>query len=340
MKRLIPFILIFLLLTACGARNSHPDTTVPENAPTQEEPASEETTPETEPSTEAITPESLKTEYEAAGVIVREILPYKGDYLVYCGTEPFNGSFQWVYTETGLRAPLLFSGWEVLGYEILQPGQIRVLVGGGNVFNGSMRAFPVYEYATACLPLTQTGKVIEQDSFGSGRVQREPYWAPVAESHTFGWGHGPVALVDVRVTAGGIEAVFGPTADNLGGFFAAASSIPVTKPTYDEATHTLTLRFRSTALSSGTAEFTDETERLAYEDLANICHLPTVFPAGTIDSTNDFISRAEVREEGEDTLLILSLTDAAEQYTVETGQLLKNESRPYLHLSLRDTWKY
>ena len=65
MKRLIPFILIFLLLTACGARNSHPDTTVPENAPTQEEPASEETTPETEPSTEAITPESLKTEYEA-----------------------------------------------------------------------------------------------------------------------------------------------------------------------------------------------------------------------------------------------------------------------------------
>jgi len=334
MKRLIPFLLTLLLLTGCGAQTNSSHAAAPKEPPAQEEPGSEKSAPEAEPTPEIITPESLKAEYEAEGIIVREIIPYKGDYLVYCGTEPFNGSFQWVYTETGLRAPLLFSGWEVLDYEILQLGQIRVLVGGGNVFNGSMRAFPVYEYATACLPLTGTGRIIEQDSFGSGRVRREPYWAPLAESHTFGWSHGPVALVDVRMGANGLEAVFGPTADNLDGFFAAASSIPVTEPAYDEATHMFTLRFRSTSLSSGTrAEFTSENERFAYEDLTNICHLPTSFPTGKLEGSNIFISQAEVREEGDDTLLILTLTESARKYNAETGQLLQNESRPYLSLS-------
>ena len=45
---------------------------------------------------------------------------------------------------------------------------------------------------------------------------------------------------------------------------------------------------------------------------------------------------AEVREDGENTLLILSLTEAAQKYTAEMGQLLQNESRPYLHLTFRE----
>ena len=334
MKRLIPFLLMFLLLTACGAQSASGTPAAPTEPPPQEEQPSEKTASVPEAVPEAITAESLKAEYEAEGFVVREIVPYEGDYLVYCGTEPCNGSFQWIYTGTGLRAPLLFSGREILEYEILQPGHIRVLVGGGNVFNGAARAFPVYEYATASLPLTRTGCLIEQDPFGSGSVREEPYWAPLAKSHTFGWGHGDVALVDVRIGASGLEAVFGPTADNLDGFFAAASSIPVTEPTYDEATHTFTLRFRSTTLSSGTrAEFTGENDRFAYEDLAAICQLPTVFPAGVVEGSNNFIRSAEVREDGEDTLLILSLTETAQKYTAEMGQLLQNESRPYLRLA-------
>ena len=332
MKRLIPFLLTLLLLTGCGAQTGSSHAAAPKEPPTQEEPVSEKSSPEAEPAPEAITPESLKAEYEAEGFVVREIVPYEGDFLVYYGTEPYNGIFQWVYTDTGLRAPLLFSGREILEYEILQPGHIRVLVGGGNVFNGSARAFPVYECAHAALPVTQEGEPFA-DLYSSGHTRQEPYWAPLAKSHTFGWGHGDVALVDARIGASGLEAVFGPTADNLDGFFAAASSIPVTEPTYDEATHTFTLRFRSTTLSSGTrAEFTGENDRFAYEDLAAICPLPTVFPAGVGEGSNNFIRSAEVREDGEDTLLILSLTEAAQKYTAEMGQLLQNESRPYLHL--------
>jgi len=325
MNRFIPFLLTLLLLTGCGAQAG--SATPTDLTPHQE------TAAQGAVHTEPITAESLRAEYEAEGFTVREIVPYEGDFLVYYGTEPYNGIFQWVYTDTGLRAPLLFSDREILNYEIGYKGYIRVLVGGGNVFNGAARAFPVYECAHAALPVTQEGEPFV-DLYSSGHTRQEPYWAPVAESHTFGWGHGDVALVDVRIGANGIEAVFGPTADNLGGFFAAASSIPVTEPVYDEAAHTLTLRFRSTSLSSGTRRsFTDENDRFAYEDLSAICHLPTSFPAGTLESSNLFISQAEVREDGEDTLLILTLTETAQKYNAEMGQLLQNESRPYLHLS-------
>ena len=344
MKRLITLTLMLLMLTGCAAP-AEPAPAPPSTPPAAEEPVPPAvdgpTPPSAEPdATEGITAESLRAEYEAAGFTVREIVPYEGDFLVYYGDLPEGGLFQWVYTDTGLRAPLLFSGREVLDYEILSPGYIRVLEGGNNIYNGAARAFPSYECAFASLPVSSEGDPFT-DFHSSGNVHPETYWAPLDVSHSFGWGHGQVALVDVRVTTQGVEAVFGPTADNIGSFFAAASGIPVTIPNYDEATHTLTLRFRETSLASGErTEFTSENDQWAYEDLASICQLPTSFPAGTIDGSNGFIRSAEVREDGEDTLLLLTLTEAAQQYTAETGQLLENESRPYLHLSLREERLY
>lgn len=338
MKRFCCMFLMLLLLTGCAAPAG--PTPAPQSAPpAAEEPAPPTTEPEKAEKTEQaepITAESLRAEYEAQGFVVREIVPYEGDFLVYCGSEPYNGSFQWVYGETGLRAPLLFSGQEILSFEILQPGYIRVLTGGTNVYNGAM-SFPVYQNAMAALPVSPEGEAFS-DLYNSGITQQETYWAPLAASHTFGWDHGEIALVDVRIGANGVEAVFGPTAENIGGFFAAASSIPVTEPIYDEASHTLTLRFRNTTLTSGQrTEFTDETEKKYYMDAQTLYALPTAFPAGTVSGSNDFIQTAAVREDGTDTLLILTLREHAEQYTVDGGQLLRNESRPYLRLSLRET---
>lgn len=340
MKRLLTLSLMLLLLTGCAAP-AEPAPTPQPTPPAAEEPAAEEPAPPAEPdAAEVITAESLRAEYEAAGFTVREVVPYKGDFLVYYGDLPEGGIFQWVYTDTGLRAPLLFSGREVLDYEIVSPGYIRVLEGGNNVYNSAARAFPTYECAFASLPVSSEGDPFT-DFHSSGNVHPETYWAPLDVSHTFGWGHGQVALVDVRIDASGVEAVFGPTADNMMGFFAAASGIPDTTPSYDEAAHALTLRFRKTSLTSGErTEFTSENDRFAYEDLASICQLPTSFPAGTLKGSNPFIASAEVREDGEDTLLILHLTETAAQYTAETGQLLQNESRPYLRLSLREENRY
>lgn len=321
MKRLLPALpaLLALLLAAGCAAPAEMDA------------------PSTEPEAPApITADSLRAEYEAQDFQVREIIPYEGDFLVYYGTEPCNGGFQWVYADTGLHAPLLFSPQEVLDHEIEFEGRIRVLTGGSNMINGFM-SFPSWRSAAASLPLTQEGETVT-DAYQSGSVQQETYWAALDRSYAFGWDHGSVALVEVRVTANGVDAVFGPTAANLGGFFAAASSIPVTQTSYDSSSHTMTLRFQNTALTSGErTAFADEAERKNYTEYAALYHLPTVLPAGAVAGSNDFIKQAEVRQDGADTLLVLTLTELTEQYTVECDQLLKNESRPYLHLALRET---
>lgn len=331
MKRYLFLAFVILLLTGCstGENNSAP--------PDSCEPSPAETTHQNV--TEPITAESLRAEYEAEGFTIREIIPYEGDFLVYYGTEPYNGIFQWVYTDTGLHAPLLFSSREVLSYEILYPGRIRVLQGPDNMVNGAM-SFPTHQYATTALPVWENGEV-PTDLYASGSVEQQTYWAPVSEGHVWGWNHGKVALVDLRITARGIEAVFGPTADNIGDFFAAASSAPVMDTDYDEAANTLTLTFQNTTLNSGDpAEFYD---MAVHEDHGTNCELyglPPSFPAGVLEGSNLFISRAEVREDGENTLLILTLTETAQQYTAETGQLLQNESRPFLRLSLREETRY
>lgn len=338
MKRLLSALLILLLLTGCGAPSGSGTPTASAEPPAQEAATEqEESTVSKEPAQEIITAESLKADYEAEGFIVREIIPYEGDFLVYYGTEPYNGIFQWVYTETGLRAPLLFSGREVLDYEILYPGHIRVLEGGNNIYNNAAQAFPIYECAFASLPVATNGTPFT-DYHASGHIQTELYWAPLDISHSFGWNHGQVALVDLRITSQGIEAVFGPTADNISGFFAAASSAPVADTDYDETTHTMTVTFRETVLNSGIrTEFTDEDDRNYYQQYQELYGLPTSFPAGTLANSNLFISRAELQQDGSDTKLILTLTDAAQEYTAEGGQLLKNESRPWMSLSFRDS---
>lgn len=321
MKHCLPLMLA-LLLIGCSAGEAEP---------------SKPSTPSevSFPETEIITTDTLRAEYEAQGFIVREIVPYAGDFLVYYGTEPGNGIFQWVYTATGLRAPLLFSDREILDYTIISPGCVRVLQGSANVYNGAL-SFPTYQYATTALSVWADGE-IPTDFSTSGSVQRETYWAPVSESHTWGWDHGKVALVDARVTARGIEAVFGPTADNIGGFFAAASSIPLTETVCDEANHTLTVTFQNTALTSGIlTEFPNQAEQAYYLEYQELYGLPTSFPAGKLEGSNLLISQAKIRQDGENTQIILTLTEAARQYTAESGQLLRDESRPWLSISFRE----
>ena len=351
MKRLLPLFLALLLLTGCAvpaeqqnAPQDGPSATEPQTNPDVSTEPSFPFHPDPQPQPDAppppITAESLRAEYEAQGLTVREIISYDGDFLVYCGGSPVDGAFQWVYADTGLRAPPLYSNCEILDYEIRNTGYIQVLTGGENLHN-AYRYFPTYQHATAVLPLTHNGSPLDQEYFGNGKVQKGTYWAPLSKSYPFGWEGRPTALVDVQVNANGVDAVFGPQANELGNFFAAVSSIPLVTPTYDEAAHALTLRFHDTALNSGDrTEFADEFDRRSYETIKEDYHLPTNFPAGPVNGSNDFVRSAEVRTDGDDTLLILALTETAQAYTAETGQLLTNESRPYLRLSLRDAWDY
>lgn len=65
---------------------------------------------------------------------------------------------------------------------------------------------------------------------------------------------------------------------------------------------------------------------------------PTSFPAGVLETSNDFISRAEIQEVGENVVIALTLMDRAVEYTIEEGQLLWDESRPYLSLRFREAY--
>ena len=97
----------------------------------------------------------------------------------------------------------------------------------------------------------------------------------------------------------------------------------------------MTLTFRSTALSSGEPPvYEDSKQQAQYTQLYGF---PTAFPAGELEGKSLFIESASIQEVGEDAVLTLHLTEQAQFYTVETGQLLWNESRPYLRLTFRDT---
>lgn len=303
MRRMLPILLVLALLSGCGS-SSHP------SDGKSDSPEGVLPLPVTEDSIREVYGEESK------------ITPYGCDFLVYSSTDPNAGQFDWIYGKTGQCCPLTFCAHDILSYKITDTGQVQILQGTGNPINAS-RSFPSLRTAYAALRLDETGQPLPTHQ-QYGIETDSPYWAPRGECYTIGCPHGSEALVDLRVTIEGVEAVFGPTAENADGFFDAASSIPVTEITF--AGDACILTFRDTVLESGTADPTSNAT----------CGLPTSFPAGTLGDSNLFLSAADVRQEGRDVLVTLTLTPLAQTYTAENGQLLRNESRPFLRILFRE----
>lgn len=325
MKQFTLILLVLSLLTGCSAHKELPEAPPDEKEAAQvpsdlEAPDSSLTPQFTLPVTE----EALRTYYQAEEIDVQEILPCERDFLVYGRTKAGGGVFHWVYGQTGVALPLFSSGEQVFSWEVLSQGQIRVVHGGENTINAAL-SFPSVTEASAVVRLDESGRPAPAGSQW-GDETTSAYVAPLEEAYTFGWDHGPAALVDVRLGLSGAEVSFGPTADNPGSFFAAASSIPLTDTAYDSKQHTLTLTFREAVLTSGTPSPEEREAAPAHG-------LPTEFSAGPLPDTNDFISRAEVRETPDGVQLILTLTEQAQRYTAECGQLLPDQSRPYLRVT-------
>ena len=303
MRRMLPILLVLALLSSCGSP-SHP------SADKSDSPEGVLPLPVTEDSIREVYGEESK------------ITPYGCDFLVYSSTDPNAGQFDWIYGKTGQCCPLTFCAHDILSYKITDTGQVQILQGTGNPINAS-RSFPSLRTAYAALRLDETGQPLPTHQ-QYGIETDSPYWAPRGECYTIGCPHGSEALVDLRVTIEGVEAVFGPTAENADGFFDAASSIPVTEITF--AGDACILTFRDTVLESGTADPTSNAT----------CGLPTSFPAGTLGDSNLFLSAADVRQEGRDVLVTLTLTPLAQTYTAENGQLLRSGSRPFLRILFRE----
>lgn len=323
MKRLFAVLLVILVLSGCKAS---------EGQSAVEPPVQEVNAPSVIPL--PVTEKAIRAVYEVDGFQVWEISPYGSDFLVYGGYGAESCQFDWIYGGTGLRCPLTFCTRNVLSYEITDVGQIEVLLGTDNPINAS-KAFPFRRTAYAALRLDAAGAA-EPVEYQVGNEVDSVYWAPRGESYTIGWPHGPAALVDVRVGIGGIEAVFGPTEANIGDFFAAASSIPLTEISFAEDTCFLT--FQDTALTSGELiSYEDPQVQGRHDQYVQAYGLPTSFTAGVLADSNDFISQVEVRQEGNAVQVVMTLTELAQAYTAEVDQLLRDESRPYLRLIFQES---
>lgn len=329
MKKLLVSSLALLLLTGCAAQEP----------PSSSSPASSAASSSSEKSVNMVElADSLRADLEAQGLVIREILPYEGDLMVYAGDSPQSGQFLWYYTKANTLAPMYYCGNNVLDYQILYTGCVRILAGEDNMFNG-WKEFPVYYTAQTALVLDQEGNV--NDPLYSGTIaDRETYYAPIDEPHSVGCRR-QESIVDVRLTASGAEIVFGPVEADTADFFAAASSPPLTEIACEG--NIMTLTFQETALTSGEPPvYEDPSLQENHAIKAELYGFPTAFPAGTVEGSSLFIEKAEIQESGEDTVLTLTLTEKTNFYTVTEGQLLRNESRPYLHVVFRDDipWWY
>ena len=322
MKKLAVFSLVLLLLTGCAAQEP----------PADSSPATSAASSSPEKSVN-MSADTLRSNLEAQGLNIREILPYEGDWMIYAEDSPDCGQFLWYYTKAEILAPLYVCTRNILDYEILYPGCIRILAGENNIFNG-WKDFPTYYVAHTALVLDQEGNM-NDPLYSDTLAERETYYAPVEESHSVGCLR-EESVVDLRITASGAEIVFGPVESNTADFFAAASSPPLTDIACEG--NVMTLTFRKTALTSGDPPVCDDPQQQKYHaEYVELYGFPTAFPAGSVECNSLFIEHAEIQEKGEDSILTLTLTEKAGCYTVETGQLLRDESRPYLHLKFRDT---
>lgn len=303
MRRMLPILLVLALLSGCGSP-SYP------SAGKNGSPEGILLLPVMEDSIREVYGEKIK------------ITPCGCDFLVYSSNDPNNGQFDWIYSKTGQCCPLTFCTRDILSYKITGAGQVQILPGTGNPINAG-RAFSSLRTAYAALRLDETGQPLPTHQ-QYGIETDSPYRASRGECYTIGCSHSSEALVDLRVTTEGAEAVFGPPAENAGGFFDAVSTIPVTEIAFADDTCIPT--FRDTVLESGTADPTSN----------ETCGLPTSFPAGTLVDSNFFLSSADVRQEGRDVLVTLTLPPMAQTYTAKNGQLLRNESRPFLRILFRE----
>lgn len=278
-----------------------------------------------------VTEETIRAAYEAEGAAVLKITSYEGDFLVELGPEE-RPALDWVFGTTGIRRRLYtgFSG--IRDYEILYAGCVSFTT-DGTLYDTVYHDFPQSGTVSFDGIWDENGQSSPYDPYGSGMTaDTEPYWAPLEEPASFGMAGRSEALLDARVTVSGLELLFGPMSGQ--DFEAAFCAPPLVEVACEGDVMTLTCRdtyLDCTALAQGEPE---DLERLQLQGTL----YPGSFPAGPLEGSNRFVSRAEVSQEGSGVAVRLTLTEAAGQYTVAREYLGPADNGPYLRLSLRETW--
>lgn len=338
MKKYVSILLSLCLLAGCKApagaspRPTEGGMAMESPAPTAESlPPGE--SPEPTPAPESpfgalpVTEEGIWDYYlheEKGYYIIREITPYKGDYLVELGRDHEGETLLvWIFGDTGRKVQM--TTMETRSEtEIQGRGVLRVRTGGKDSGKGWM-SFPRTYIAVAPAVGDYADATEETTWMDPGQPHRMEMFSGRYEQ-----------LCDARVDAEGLSFSFIPDTESMEkfqSFFPACTSTPGFETAFDEAAGIFTLRLYNTSLKSGSL-----TEEMAewiggYQDYGGL--YPRAIPQGSLGADSLFLTGVEIRQEGEDVVVTAKLTDRAGWLTVDSGNLGYDDI-PYLRLRFRE----
>ena len=296
--------------------------------------------------TEVLTPVTTEDEIRALygddASLITSIEAYQGDFLVKLGTDEDCPSLDWVYGQSGIRRRMLWLDEPLLQCQIESQATVRVVTGGPNTYNG-VPGFPHVELATLSLLYDEQGRDRGYDPYVSpGIGSSEIYWAGAGERYSMGMQGRREAIRSAQIDAGGLTVAFAPLADGSD-FVAAYCEIPYTEVGLSEDGMTLTVTMHDTFLSSGTLSKDVDPDFLKeYGSL-----YPESFPAGELVGSCTLIENADLRQDGNNAVLTVTLADGPihgrnfgdgyYRFTAETGYTGIADIGPYLRVTLNAT---
>ena len=335
MKKLLSLALAVLLplsLAACG------DGPAPSFAGSSGGGPSSTGSAQTEEFTPVTTEAEVRALYEGDedGTIL-SVEEYQGDFLV---TLDIGGAtiLDWVYGQSGIRRQLLWLSEPILSREINGQADVRVVTGGPSVYD-SFYSFPHVEWAGLSPAYDQQGRELSDSPSDRAIHGSGAYWAGAGENYPMGRLGRRAAIRAAQIDAEDLTVAFAPLADGSD-FLSSTCAIPYAEVGLSQDSRTLTVTLRDTFLDCGTLSKDADLDLLReYGSL-----YPESFPAGELAGSCVLIEKAELRQDGNDAVLTVTLDeshlhgsyqgDAAFRFTAETGYTGPGDVGPFLRVTV------
>lgn len=239
----------------------------------------------TNESRDKLTIEDIKAEYTGgdAGQLVN-MTSFKNQYiLVEFSLEGISGhGFEFYDLKTGDKDALPLNGLQAKLDEIVNENHIRFICDGTNNVN-SHRYFPeILECSRG-----QEIKGYEGDFY----PEMHSYYLPIDQGYEMGIKPNET-IADIKVSIKGIEVIFEPMKGEEGGFYAAYTTVPPTKTSYDKTKNQFIIEFQDTDIDSKL-------------DLSKV------------SQQNRYMNSVGIKRNGSNTTLTINLKDTPNYYNIK-----------------------
>lgn len=213
-----------------------------------------------------------------------------------------------------------------------------MVTGGPSVYD-SFYSFPHVEWAGLSPAYDQQGRELSDSPSDRAIHGSGAYWAGAGENYPMGRLGRRAAIRAAQIDAEGLTVAFAPLADGSD-FLSSTCAIPYAEVGLSQDSRTLTVTLRDTFLDCGTLSKDADLDLLReYGSL-----YPESFPAGELAGSCVLIEKAELRQDGNDAVLTVTLDeshlhgsyqgDAAFRFTAETGYTGPGDVGPFLRVTV------